>query len=190
MSLVQCVTTLCILSFRVHSQIRKVGTFFSGPTVKSHLFIFYAPLNSSQLGFSSLNYTHVGTFEGNSDRNTEVVQKLVNVHTGKVGIRAAEFRFQPLSKAEGGFKNRKAMRVAFYGTPRESTEPDEDAHESQSPKGKSGASRLFDRNTNGVFFHIARDEHSSFGVRENTQFYKLDKSKNCKLTVSQTQNVN
>ena len=102
-------------------------------------------------------------FQGNSDRNTEVVHKLVSIHTGKVGIEAAEFRFQPLSKGAGGFKNRKAMRVTLYGKPKPKPAPSlerkgegvGESGRSKAAKTKSSESHIFDRKATGVFFHIS-----------------------------------
>lgn len=115
----------------------------------------------------------LGVFQGNSDRNTEVTHKLMNVHTGKVGIEAAEFRFQPLSKGEGGFKNRKAMRIALYGKPIESPmENDEGVEKSRKSDQEetSGESHIFDKDITGVFFRVSQipdeEENVHFGVRQ------------------------
>lgn len=109
-------------------------------------------------------HTFVGVFHANTDRDTEVVHRLEDAHTGSPGIVAAEFRFQPLSQREGGFRNHKAMRVGLYG----SSISEEGSDDEESTEPRTGGDGRIPLQDEGVFIHmsheIPRDENINYVV--------------------------
>jgi hypothetical protein len=57
----------------------------------------------------------VGTFTGNFDGNTEVINNLLDPSMSKRGVVARHIRVIPLNRDAHGFLNEKALRVRFFG---------------------------------------------------------------------------
>ena len=118
----------------------------------------------------------LGKFEGNDDSTSEVAHSLRNFGPRGEGLRLRYVRFRPLSRAEGGFHVRKALRVCVFG---------------ERMDGSGAVTSVVDvlarrRRRVPVAHSDAADELSAtvtYGVRRPAQRGKDGEEDDCKLSV-------